>query len=378
VYENAQEFAEDLSKLGPSELVVLLGAGASVDAGVPTSRAMTQELLTAINKKPGGPFAEALQFVHDTLVAHDRSAGHDLSAGIDVERLFSAVELLGDLGGLEVTPFVQAWHPVVAEWNSFTGHRTFTVDVSEPGGDLYRKLAEHMVAALRSIVATDPCQVGYLAPLIAAADRIGGLTVATLNYDVAVEQALAIIKGSGVQDPTSIDVWGEDHRWAWTENGLRLLKLHGSIGWHWVSLPGWGHRGTYRTVWREGRRYDRLGFINHPPALVFGRRGKLRARGPFLSLLAQFEAFMATTRCLVVIGYSFNDEHVNELIKWWMEVGSSGPFGGMGSIVLVDPNFPEQRRTLWGRLHWLSDPERVHVMRIGAGDALRKLFPDRT
>ena len=53
------------------------------------------------------------------------------------------------------------------------------------------------------------------------------------------------------------------------------------------------------------------------PAVIFGQRGKLRAEGPFLSLLAEFERQLSNAGRLVVIGYSFRDDHVNEIIRRW-------------------------------------------------------------
>jgi len=51
---------------------------------------------------------------------------------------------------------------------------------------------------------------------------------------------------------------------------------------------------------------------------VFGAREKLQAQGPFLDLLAQFSAALQQSQHLVVVGYSFRDEHVNEYISRWV------------------------------------------------------------
>jgi hypothetical protein len=70
-------------------------------------------------------------------------------------------------------------------------------------------------------------------------------------------------------------------------------------------------------------------------AIVFGGRGKLRAEGPYLSLLAELEMVMTRVERLVIVGYSFRDDHVNEVIRRWTTERDSN------RIVVIDPRFPE-------------------------------------
>ena len=69
--------------------------------------------------------------------------------------------------------------------------------------------------------------------------------------------------------------------------------------------------------------------------MVFGQRGKLRAEGPILDLLAKFRDDLYDTDELVVVGYSFRDEHINEYIRRWI---NGDP---LRRIVVVDPDFPQ-------------------------------------
>jgi hypothetical protein len=155
----------------------------------------------------------------------------------------------------------------------------------------------------------------------------GGLTVATLNYDLAVEGAAAVTE-AGVT--SGIEGWIQTGRWTWPEGGIRLLKLHGSIDWVWAHadrvegfLPG-------NTIEVTTSPTDDA----RDPVIVFGQRGKLTAEGPFLGLLAEFEALLAKTERLVVIGYSFRDDHVNGLIRRWTAEDITR------TILVVDPAWP--------------------------------------
>ena len=53
------------------------------------------------------------------------------------------------------------------------------------------------------------------------------------------------------------------------------------------------------------------------PAIVFGQT-KLRPDGPFIGLLLEFARRLEETDHLVVVGYSFRDDHVNEQIRRWL------------------------------------------------------------
>src|SRR5262245_62067354 len=100
------------------ERVVLLGAGASKEAGVPLSFEMTRALVERLSSDSVPPEAgKALSFVCGELMAYDASQGGNPYEGLDVERVFAAVELLARRRELEVTPFVSAWHPAVDVWD---------------------------------------------------------------------------------------------------------------------------------------------------------------------------------------------------------------------------------------------------------------------
>jgi NAD-dependent SIR2 family protein deacetylase len=338
--------------------VVLLGAGASKEAGVPTTFEMTRHLVERIAAYPRDrTFASALHFICGALIAYDGAEGASPFESLDVERVFAAVELLAERRTLEVTPFVAAWHPAVDAWDqgparapsSFDKSLARALDRDRPNrdaerlvtqliesvtktsgtGETYRRLAHRMVKELRQLVATAPTDIGYLIPLVAQGVEPGGLTIATLNYDLAIEGAGAL---AHVPLATGIEQWVGEGQWNWPADGVRLLKLHGSINWVWASteyVEGHFPRNVVavtESALDEGR----------DPVVVFGQRGKLRAEGPFLSLLAEFETQLASAKQLIVIGYSFRDDHINDLIRRWAAEDLAR------TILVVDPAWPEQ------------------------------------
>jgi len=347
----------DALVLDESRTVILLGAGASKEAGVPTTFEATEKLVDRINSGSPRqhPTAAVLHFVCGALLAYDAADGKSPFSGLDIERVFSAVQLLAERNTLEVSPFVASWHPAVdalgapaaaapASFDHQFGAALVRPDsfgeieglIAElidsrvgagSSGEVYELLADEMVSELRSLVATTPKEVSYLLPLVREGMKEGGLTIATLNYDVSIEQAASL---AGADFTTGILGWIDSGRWHWPEDAIRLLKLHGSIDWIWEP-----------TEHRAGQLpHKALSITDDPaqargaPALVFGHRGKLRAEGPFLGLLSELESQMSNADRLIVIGYSFRDEHVNELIRRWTYEDISR------TICVVDPMWP--------------------------------------
>ncbi len=379
--------------------MILLGAGASVEAGVPATVEMTETLVAEIGRRPFGNLAQALNFVCGALVAYDSASGADPYRGLDVERVFSAVKLLGERNTLEVSPFVSAWHPAVDVWDRPATTPFFGSDlqralgqrngrdaqkkievlirsVTGPGsGSVYRRLAGEMISKLRQVLAASRPGLGYLSPLADLAHRSGGLSVATLNYDLTFEQACA---SRGVAVQTGIDGWIAERRWRWNDAGTRLLKLHGSIDWCWQNDDA--EEGEMRG--RSVARTEDPNKEQREPVLVFGQRSKLEAEGPFFSLMSEFEDLLARSDRLITIGYSFRDRHINEAIRRWTRGDRSR------TVVLVDPNLPTRfpRFDFRGELLHSLNPSRMldhkvdiqpesraHVLRVTASEAIARL-----
>jgi len=307
--------------------VVLLGAGASADAGVATSFEMTEAIARGIRRgsrrtsdRSDADLAEAFDYVCDRL--HELSSARGGSRyDVDVELVFSAVELLAERESLEVAPFVAAWQSDVDHWRR------------RRSDDVFASLASHMLRELRHEISVTRKEIRYLMSLVMAASDPGELRIATLNYDRSIELAG---KACNVEVHTGIWEWVRAGRWTWPTTGVCLLKLHGSIDWTWHDDPPYEGRMPSRFV----REIPTSASDDDEPVLVFGLRGKLRAEGPFLSALAEFESWLASAQRLTVVGYSFRDDHVNQIIRRWTHDHRSR------EIIVVDPSLPRRRPTV--------------------------------
>lgn len=392
----------------------LLGAGASKDAGVPLARELTERILRSINDPGKDTFGRrfatevrALNYVVSAILAYDgRKEGADPSQLPDIERVVSAVRLLSDRERLEVTPFIAFWdatvdtleerpassvgHNIGGELLAAITNRSANRHSKSPGDprkieialrkavetytrrnrvDTFRLLYDAVVRALIAQLNVLPTATHYLAPLLKVAERgSDGLDVATLNYDLSIEVAAAV---DGQQVSRGVDRWSDTGLLEWSPTTLRLNKLHGSIDW----------------AWSGNRRVEILPNVrgNRSAALIFGRREKLRAEGPFLQLLEHFRIALASADWLVVIGYSFADEHINAVLHQWMSASVSR------RMVLVDPHFSLSSSNYWVLFghasvqsldeRWafirdysrLGDPPRVALVNESCADFLPRL-----
>lgn len=310
----------------------LLGAGASMDAGIPGAIGLTATIGEHLATQDGdssvqlpvGGLSRVLEDTYRRLVAH-QLAGGTLTPAVDVEQLFSAVQLLSQGDGSAVAPFVGEW------------------EVYEPAGgplrapQLYAALGEAMLDALRQVLVPQKTP-NYLRPLLAA----NPCRIATLNYDRCVELAA---ESSGVGLTDGVENWTGGFRWDWgRDEAVRLLKLHGSIDWTPIVTTLGGTAPAGEQVFTHGPPARGSGSAElEVPGLVFGAQGKLRADGPFLAMLMEFSRWMETTDRLVVVGYSCRDRHINRVIVDRLE--QPHPL----RVDIIDPAVPADHRDVSGQ-----------------------------
>jgi hypothetical protein len=217
----------------------------------------------------------------------------------------------------------------VDQYTSDTLRRYTKALVGSRDGTTFRHAAARMVQALRdiAIIPNDKAAaVAYLQPILDLSRAQGALTVASLNYDNALE---LLASTAGV----AIDVHLESPGVAdGPVANLKLLKLHGSVDWELFTSEKNDSRPIPQT---QVRRIDPTSQRQHKPAVVFGHANKLTAEGPFLNLLREFERKLLGSEELIVVGYSFRDAHINELITNWIN-GLS-----LRRIAVLDPRYPE-------------------------------------
>ena len=147
----------------------------------------------------------------------------------------------------------------------------------------------------------------HTASWVDAAKRAAPVEIFTTNYDLLMEQALEDVRVpyfdgfAGSRQPFfDLLAMEEDAlppRWA------RLWKLHGSINWYQVA-----DKGVFRGTSSEDGSSKR---VIHPSHLKYQESRRM----PYLAMLDRLRTFLkAPTATLILCGYSFRDEHINEVI----------------------------------------------------------------
>lgn len=174
-------------------------------------------------------------------------------------------------------------------------------------------------------------------------DRTRPLEIFTLSYDLLMEQALERAQVSyfdgflGSHKPfLDLRTMEEDtlpSRWT------RLWKMHGSI--NWKLKDGMAFRSA---DWEQS---NYVGALIHPSHMKYDQSRRM----PYLAMQDRLRSFMKQPGAtLVTIGYSFGDQHINELIEEGLRVnGSSVCFGLLYETLATYPgaeDLPARRPNL--------------------------------
>jgi SIR2-like domain len=351
------EPVEKLSREGPIQEIVLLGAGASIEAGIPSALGMTEAVVETLASE----FGDILTYVIGAL-QFQRAIGGNLTVGqghrIDVEALANAVDLLANRLSLEIAPFVTAWHPRLLELQGATvQHRRLPGEIFKSRSELLRRLLPLDVLEISEAPNLEAAE--YLMPLLQGRHtRQERFTIATLNYDPLIEW---LADSHAIPVDTGLNTWLAEGLSGPIATGVVLLKLHGSTDW-WFDAD-------------DNVVSPRPAPDDNGPALLFGGNNKLTARGPFLDLLMAFRTELNRSHRLTTVGYSFRDLHVNEYISRWFSTRA------FRQVRIIDPaahwaNSLPHVGDVRVPLPPLSDLlDRVELMPYSASEGLKIAFP---
>lgn len=277
------------------ELVILLGAGASVEAQIPNSIQMIRMIEERI--APEGDWAQhrsLYYFVRSAIEFGSRCRGPSTSdTPYNIETLVGTLDELGKRDQHALFPFIGAWSPKLQD----VAGQDFC-HVSELRAKILDILRKEWIPIKKSEQAAyydgiPTLQKAYEFPL----------RVFTLNYDLCVEEACRRKLGAFPQRGF------EGRTWDWRQfnessstNPVLLYKLHGSIDWRRES------DGTLEFL-------DNSGSIKPEQiALIFGTTYKLQYVDPFLFLAYEFRRWTLESKLILSIGYGFGDEHINGIL----------------------------------------------------------------
>ncbi|MEM2175204.1 MAG: SIR2 family protein [Candidatus Micrarchaeia archaeon] len=275
-------------KFKQDEIIFLVGAGISADAGVPVSSKMVEDVEKLVNTE-WSRFKDLYFLV---------KSGVEFSYGIQGKRpIFNIEVLVNILNELEkkemhpLYPFIGSWH---IKFNEVIGNNF----------NLIKEFRESIIEQLKSWVnPSDLRKADYLKKLSYLKAEINfPLRIFSLNYDLLLEKKLE-------EEALTIERGFEEDTREWNykrftelseEPDIYLYKLHGSIDWE-------------RNRETQVVRY--IDSIPREPDLIFGTQYKMQYIDPYLFMISEFRHYCLKAKLIVCLGYSFSDEHVNSILS---------------------------------------------------------------
>lgn len=272
-------------------VAVLLGAGASVDAGCPTVEDLVGRFGAFLQSRAGEREREALTMVLEVLDSSKPVRAGGVS--VDIELLLSTLVQLIRRDEDPVSGFVRQWHGALRKYES-----------------CLPKILELLQEHIRKECTIEPARVEYLWPLKDLVEHYGALDVFTLNYDAAVE---IVCQQRDIQYTDGFDLYWNPAHFKSPLNRLRLFKLHGSLLWYETQgVPKRLVKIPVKSAQAGGLQFftdEEVSNVLMYPAFV-----KDQHLEPYATIVGYLRDALAESETFVAIGCSFRDEYLKKVI----------------------------------------------------------------
>lgn len=338
--------------------VFLLGAGASTDAGCLSSNAMLADLKKNIAELPPSDTKKtAFQGIFDFVLAslnfqHSMRASDTIKQNsvINIEDFIMVLRQLIDREFIIPAPLIGNWNNKIVTWevrneDIFAAFLSYATNLLMNSWTRFEESkAQSLLAPFRS--------------LIELSDAFEA-EIFTLNYDLTWESSFNTPTERLIETGFSAGRWVGDFEDPENVAKLRLSKLHGSVDWYFDEAT------------------EEVRIASEPvdePLVIFGSSYKMQSFDPFISLLSRFRQCLQTSSLYVIVGYSFQDRYINNIL-----IQSLGSQLARSAIV-VDPTAWESAEHLTERVEETQaskslnemlnlkyiNPERVEIVKSPA------------
>ena len=337
--------------------VILLGAGSSLPAGFPSTRCLTDRVLTGagVERHTDGTYVlnggsarpeHTVRFANCVTRRLHAEAERYFSANggrpVNYEDLFylakqASDEEQGEMENPAIRSYVEELRADMLPWveaanaNNEDPNRPYLPNIPDDFNSLINETCNYISDIAWRNLCREATSTDHLKIFVEAC-RTGNVAgIATLCHDTHAETVLreeGTFLAEGFSDPEAgVRYWNGEFS---SGNRIPFLKLHGSIDWFrlspddsesWfddrigISLDG-NHN---RTRTKDGVLQ---GVPDGRPMLLIGTFNKITqySQGIFLDLLYAFRSMLREADQLVVCGYSFGDKGINsEVIEWYYD-----------------------------------------------------------
>ena len=293
--------------IGSKDVIFLLGAGASAEAGIPTSATMIERIEDRlIQNNAWKPYLDLYNHLKSAIY---HAAGLRGKFGGEVAyNIETLVNTLNELERNEDHPLF----PFIATWNQrFVG-------LAKPDFSRVKEFRLLILDELKKwMCPDDTSRSDYYRGLTSLQQELNfPLPIFSLNYDLCVER----LSNSDFRVETGFGGFGQQHFWDWerfeeTDSNpsaeIILYKLHGSINWK-------RHESTKQVYSIEQVQ----GIDSERMELIFGRDFKLEAGDPYLFYAYAFRQYTLRASLIVSVGYGFGDMHINKMLTQGLRTGN--------------------------------------------------------
>jgi hypothetical protein len=317
--------------------VFLLGAGASKDADCKLSGEMLVSLKQAINNLSAADedyidYKEDFDGIYNFIFAslNYQFAMKDTTTCektyVNIEDFVMVLRQLIDKEFIIPYPLIGNWNDKILKWelrhdNVFNHFKDFITQQLVNNWIKYDKdKAVHMLRPIREILNNS--------------DRFK-INIFSLNYDLTFEEVLNSptekLLDTGFSEKTVSDkkirYWASDFDDDNSSTKINLFKLHGSVDWE--------YNQDSEEISIKDNIYD-----EREPLMIFGSYSKMLSFDPFLYILSKFRELLAEATIFVVIGYSFHDKYINNLLIQQLSQNTSEDIPK--KLLVVNPTFEDK------------------------------------
>lgn len=314
------------------KVVFLLGAGASRDAGCMLSSEMLISLKQAINSltvsdtdliKYKDDFDEIYHFIFASLTYQStlKDASANGSSYVNIEDFVMLLRQMIDKEFIIPYPIIGNWNDRILKWqlrNSdvFDRFKEFiTLQLVRHWTSFDKVKAESLLHPFRETLNNS---------------EIEKVNIFSLNYDLVLESVFnsptSRILDNGFSEKSisnnQIRYWAADFNNTASPTKINLFKLHGSLDWE------YNHESEEISIKEnidDGRE----------PLIIFGSYSKMLSFDPFLYILSKFRASLEEATIFIVVGYSFHDKYINNLLIQQLSQNTDNDIPK--KLLIVDP-----------------------------------------
>jgi len=286
-------------RFNKDKIIILLGAGCSVEAGIPSSMIMINDieaLISGEDKKEEDKikweeYKELYSLIKSSIIySFGLNNKFSKNANFNIEKLVDTLSELEKGQSHYLYPFIEHWNKELVE---HAGRKLEKI----------KELKKHIVNKLQKwVTIKDYSNANYYSKFIRFKNEYThALRVFSLNYDLCLEKHVG---------NANLETGFENKKWTWrkfeeieniSNTDIYLYKMHGSINWE----RDKDFNLTYS---------DEVVQISNPE-LIFGTSYKLQYTDPYLFFATEFRKFTLEAQLIITIGYAFGDEHINSMLR---------------------------------------------------------------